>query len=333
MSKRFLGAVVACLVLTLQACGGGGSSGSGPSGSSPLPESDPPQSTSPELPPTDSGPLPPTNPVPPEHTDRVLDDLIDRGRYTGDYSAGQSYAIGDVTLYGQSIYFCYADTDASGNSPSEDSAHFDLLPLVDGETFAVDDHFDYSPGPLRGRETVEGFVWGTTGTGYLNAYVDPNGFLTSSENTYYLLRYLPGPITEFGTVQSTASPLLSRVATMTISPNNLENNFAEMWHVNWFDNGVGQSLYWHDGAVAVPATYKFKYNAGLVYAPGSPHELVLKIRGKFLFGYLDGQLAFIELADMFETLTAGANAVYTQNHSASAENEKVYRVWVKVKSP
>jgi len=267
---------------------------------------------------------PPTTPTPSKHNDRVLADLIAHGGYVGNYSAGRSYSIGDVVLYAGKFYFCYADTKAA-NSP--DTTHFDLLPLIDSEALVVDDSFDYKPGPLSGRHTVEGVAWGITGVGYLNAYVDSSGFLTSSRNTYYLLQGLPSPITEFGLVQSTLSA--PTTATMAISHNKL---FSEMWHVNWYDWGVGQSHYWHNGAAAVPATYKFKYNAGLVYRPGSPHEMVLKIRGKFLFGYLDGKLAFIHLSDMIGTLTANANAVYAQNHSPIANEEKVERIWIKTKT-
>jgi Dockerin type I domain/Bacterial TSP3 repeat len=270
----------------------------------------------------------PSLPVHAVHADRVLNDLIAQGRFVGNFSANNTYGVGDVTLYEGRYYFCYAATTNGITSPPGDTAHFDLLPLVDSEDVVVNDSFDYSPGPLSGRHTVEGFVWGVTGSGYLNAYVDPGGFLSSSGNTYYLMRYLPGPITEFGTLQSSmAAPT---TATTAISPNNLENNFSEMWHVNWGSADVGWTTYWHDGKTGVPATYKFYYNSGLVYAPGSPHELILKIRGKFLFGYVDGELAFIQLSDMFETLTAAANAVYTQNHSAIFGNEKVHKVWIKV---
>jgi hypothetical protein len=139
------------------------------------------------------------------HTDRVLNDLIAHGRFVGNFSANNSYEVGDVTLYEGRYYFCFAATANGITSPPGDTAHFDLLPLVDSEDVVVNDSFDYSPGPLSGRKTHEGFVWGVTGAGYLNAYVDPGGFISSSGNTYYLMRYLPGPITEFGIVQSSMS--------------------------------------------------------------------------------------------------------------------------------
>ena len=323
LATKLVYAALASLIILLQGCGGGGT---GSSGSSPIPLPD-------SVPVPDASPVIPPDPIQglPKHDDRVLEDLIVHGRYVGEYTADRSYVTGDVTLYEGSFYFCYANIETGADSPPGNSQQFDILPLIDSEVFVVDDTFDYGPGPLVGRQTVEGFVWGGTGAGYLNSYVDQNGFLTSSGNTYYMLRELPEPITEFGLVQSSSSA--PTAATMAISPNNLQNKFSEMWHVNWYDTRVGASTYWHNGVVGVPASYKFYYNSGLVYDPGLPHEMVLKIRGRFLFGYLDGELAFIELSDMFEILTAAANAVYVQNHRDIAEEEKVERVWIKSKSP
>lgn len=268
----------------------------------------------------------------PTHTDTVLSDFISAGAvYCGDFVLGTTYRSQSIVRVGSRYWFYFA-TSTGAVLPALDTLSADELPIFDSECYIVDDDFTTNTGAAHNRYTPEGYRWNVTGTGYLSATV-ASGYMTAAQNTYFQLLDLASPITEFGTtVLYTQQPITH---TMSISPNNLGPGvFNEMWHVNFYgDTGGGGSVgvnYWHDGVLGGVATYKYAYSGSFPFTINVEHDYVIKLRGKFAFGYFDGVLVFIHLADLIETLTATANSVYVQNHHATAGIEQHHGVWIKV---
>ena len=267
----------------------------------------------------------------PTHTDTVLDDFIKAGAvYCGDFVLGTTYSSKSIVRVGNRYWFYFA-TSTGAVLPALDTAAADELPLFDSQCYIVDDDFTTNTGAAHNRYTPAGYRWNVTGTGYLSGTV-ASGYMTAAQNTYFQLLYLAAPITEFGSrVLYTTQPMTH---TMSISPNNLGPGvFNEMWHTNFYGDVGGSSVgvnYWHDGVLGGVPTYKYSYSTSFQFTINVEHDCVIKLRGRFAFGYFDGVLVFIHLADLIETLTATANSVYVQNHFATAGIEQHHRVWVKV---
>lgn len=267
----------------------------------------------------------------PTHTDSVLDDFIKAGAvYCGDFVLGTTYRSQSIVRVGNRYWFYFA-TSTGAVLPALDTAAADELPLFDSQCYIVDDDFTTNTGAAHNRYTPAGYRWNVTGAGYLSGTV-ASGYMTAAQNTYFELLDLASPITEFGTtVLYTQQPITH---TMSISPNNLGPGvFNEMWHTNFYGD-VGSSsvgvTYWHDGVLGGVPTYKYSYSISFPFTINVEHDYVIKLRGRFAFGYFDGVLVFIHLADLIETLTATANSVYVQNHFATAGIEQHHRVWIKV---
>jgi len=267
----------------------------------------------------------------PTHTDTVLSDFISAGAvYCGDFVLGTTYRSQSIVRVGSRYWFYFA-TSTGAVLPALDTLSADELPIFDSECYIVDDDFTTNTGAAHNRYTPAGYRWNVTGTGYLSATV-ASGYMTAAQNTYFELLDLASPITEFGTtVLYTQQPITH---TMSISPNNLGPGvFNEMWHTNFYgDTGSGSVgvTYWHDGVLGGVPIYKYIYSVSFPFTINVEHDYVIKLRGKFAFGYFDGVLVFIHLADLIETLTATANSVYVQNHFATAGIEQHHRVWIKV---
>ena len=261
----------------------------------------------------------------PEHRDRVLADLVAAGaRYRGDFVQDRPYAARDLVRVVDRYWF-YVTSSAGSTKPELDAAA-EELPVFDRECYIVNDDFEANPGAVAGRYTPEGYVWSVSGAGFTNAVVG-SGYMTSAQNTYFVLANLDGPVTEFGSrFLQTSSPLTH---TMAMSPNNLAGGFSEMWHTNWTEGALGADTWWSGGLSGQQPVYKFRYTAGLVLTPNVQQECVIKVRGKWQFGYLNGALAFVSLADLIGTLAAPCNAVYVQNHVATLGAEQHHALWVK----
>jgi hypothetical protein len=268
--------------------------------------------------------------------DRVLADMISIGRDMGTYAHG-AYLNRDVTIYNGGYYVCHT-SGTSASNPDVNTAMFVYLPLATAESTFLDDPFSANAGAVDGRLTPQGQAWATEGEGAASAVV-ASGYMTSALNTYFILRDLSEQISEITTTVTWPGGIGSNTNTLSISPNAdlLASGVAgeDMWHENWGGlavGGGGSASWWYNGDDA-QAWDGGKLNAsfGLVVPnDANPHTFTVKLRGEFLFGYLDGVLAFIRCDDLIATL-CGSNAVslYVQNHSADLGTERHTRLIVK----
>jgi hypothetical protein len=259
------------------------------------------------------------HPQPPHHADRVLADLASIGIWRGPFDPNAQYLRGDIVTLRQAYLFAWKDapTLQEGFSP---------LPLVSAEVVAFDEEFDEGVGPFATGERInDRYSWTLTGAGYQNAVRGP-GFATSSGNTYFVVTGIPRQISEFGSSLRFSDD--RSMATMALQ----RAGFDEMWHVNWGTGSVGDVTYWLGSTRGEVAPLRYSWNSGVRLETNVEYELILRVRGEFIFGYVNGELAFIHLAPLIGELAAQASSIYVQNHSELTEVERQERVWVKVRN-
>jgi hypothetical protein len=228
------------------------------------------------------------------------------------------------------------------------------IPLIMKEAVAFDDDFTANAGAAQNRLAgASALHWKLTGSGFTDAVV-AGGYMTSDKNTYYCVAGMPG-ISEVGViVRGMATPFLATVAISPSSPFDT-NIFNGMWHTNWYYDGPHyssasvDSKYWNVGDTistgASTPSYRFLHITPFELEAGRPYELVEKVRGSWLFGYLDGALAFVQLADKIGELAGNGHgqSIFVQNHTLSGSEgtggngdtlggERQERVWVKVQA-
>lgn len=303
------------LLLLLAASGCSGASGApgsvqAPTGSAPAPTPTP-------------SPTPPIVQVP-SSNDPVLADMAKAGHYVGEFDAKYWYRSGDLVRF-EGKYFL-STRGGYVTSPKTDTTQFIELPLIEsGEVTLADDNFDSKPGSLVGRVTDSGVPWSLTGPGWEQARIQ-DGYLSSSGNTYFLLGPTPAPITEWSVwAVAEHAPIM---LTMASSVDLYTGYFDNMWHVNWGDLGVGGTNVWYaeDNLVAAAPDTIFSYNANLMVQPGAETKLTMRYRDKFVFGYVNDKLAFVQVAPLAEALNEDARSVYVQNHSSVFGEERQDRI-------
>ena len=270
----------------------------------------------------------------PEIADPVLADLAALGRWAGAYDPENAYCAGDIVRQGDAFFYAVdAVAPAKGATPQE-RREFAPIPLIEGEKRTFLDDFADRPGRLAGR-TTDGLRWRVSGKGARHARVTPQGYATSAGNSYFILRGLAAPISEFSVDYSGRSEDLfgPALATTALSPDGFANKrFANMWHGNWSTRHVGSILIWRDPEVSQQPDYRFAWNSGATLEQGKRHRLTLRPRGTFMFGYLDGVLAFVTLGED-NLMAAKATGFYIQNHASELGTERHYRVEVKTALP
>lgn len=263
---------------------------------------------------------------------------------TGGNAIGGSvpFVGGDVVLYSGGYYFCISDytTGAASTAPDVDTTHWEPLPLF-AEADLFEDTFNSGAGAFVGRG-VGALTWLVTGDGYLNAEVvvpvDGDGYATSYLNTYYVMPSLPSVPTEWGAESmDSTEPRLTLALGGTATPGQI---FNEMLHIN-FQTGGAHGLYWHDGALSQSLSDASKYiklDSSITVNGGSRHRVAIKIRGTFVFGFLNEALVYTACADIVATIASVATELYIQNqdHPDSTPStpyalgdQRHYRVWAK----
>jgi hypothetical protein len=259
-----------------------------------------------------------SRPRPPAHPDSVLRDLAGIGVWRGGYRPGVRYRIGDIVVQGDVYFFAWRDDAVLGRG-------FEPLPLVEGEELAFEEDFDGPPGPLATGEPIAGrYAWSLTGAGHANA-MRGRGYLTSAGNTYFVVNDLPRRISEFGSIVRIAHP--DSVATMALQ----RFGFGEMWHVNFGVRGAGDTTYWRAGRAGIRPEFRFAWNSGRRLEVGRSEVLLLRVRGNFVFGYVGGELAFVQMSPLIGEIAGQASSVYVQNHAELPNVERQERIWVKLR--
>lgn len=258
----------------------------------------------------------------PLSSDPVLADLLLAGAaYRGQWVAPMACKAWDLVLNAGKFYlFTGASTGAL--APGNDAACVEV-PLYPRRCYAVDDDFNSTPGAANNRATPQGYAWTTGGAGYLNAVVT-GGYMTSQDNTYFRVLGIQGRLVEFESVYECANPVITH--TMALSPTNFVNQFEEMWHINWTQDGVGYVTYWHAGLTGQQPVMRLSWGTNKKLQQNVAHKCTVRVRGKVCLGYLDGELAFVHVHDLVETLAANANAIYIQNHTNVLGAEKQHAV-------
>lgn len=270
----------------------------------------------------------------PIHTDRVLSDMIDNGKWRGDWSSKEKYSALDVVVRAGKYYVCHSSVSVSETPPAEDSAHWEYLPLATNQGVIVEDNFRLNLGAANNRNIQPNQQWKLSGTGFSNGVV-ANEYMTSATNTYYFLVNFTQKITEISTVERFVGiDGVEGNHTLAISYMldwNTVSGFQNMWHINWGTGSIGSITYWKGGSTANGwTTGKIKISKGLkADKDGVAYKHTAKLRGNFIFGYLDGELAYIHCDDLIGEMTANAKAFYVQNHFADLGQERIEKVIVK----
>lgn len=295
--------------------------------------------------------------------DRILFDILSSPgtQWRGTWAADDVYSVGDVVQTGmRTFFFCIRDRTRWLVAPVEDQLTLATDPgvtpgwveiplLLTGEEYAFNDDFATN-GPAQGRSAGGGLLWNLTGPGRVAGTPKTiDGYMTAEDNTYFCVEGIPGVMTEFGCeYRATSTP---NIATLGIRKNPTPGGFPEiptifdgLWHSNWYYNGVGESTYWNEGDTYLdPANqgdYLYQHIAGLIMPAGKTYELVERVRGFWLIGYLDGELAWIELERRIGAFCGFGNAdgIFVQNHTLADNGgggdefggERQERVWVKI---
>lgn len=253
--------------------------------------------------------------------DPVLDAIISIGEFRGTWQVGGgTWAQWDVIKHDSRVWVCHTAGTTSA-APDTDPATWEELPLVERDDVIFSDQF-LDQGVLVGRLSKQGIAWDFTGdsrtAGNLGTIDD--GYLTCPLNGYYVVNDLPGILTSIE-IKSQGKE------TIAISPlANFSAGFSQMWHINWDAGFVPSSLSWTVGASAAAPIYRLFWGAGLTVDESKPTIKRVEIRGRFIIGYLDDQLAFVEMADVIGTLCGFGNAksFYVQDHAETAGVQRKY---------
>ena len=270
----------------------------------------------------------------PAHSDRVLSDMIDNGSWRGDWSSKEKYSALDVVVRTGKYYVCHSSVSVSETPPDADVAHWEYLPLVTNQGVIVEDNFRLNSGAANNRAIQPNQQWKLSGTGFANGVV-ANEYMTSATNTYYFLVNFTHKITEISTVERFVGidgvEGNHTLAISYMSDWNTVSGFQNMWHINWGTGAVGSITYWRGSNVANGwTTGKIKISKGLkADKDGVAYKHTAKLRGNFIFGYLDDELAYIHCDDLIGEMTANAKAFYVQNHFANLGQERIEKVIVK----
>ncbi|MFW1754302.1 hypothetical protein [Acinetobacter wanghuae] len=270
----------------------------------------------------------------PIHTDRVLSDMIGNGAWRGDWSPKEKYISLDVVRRTDKYYVCYSAVSPSEIPPNEDPAHWEYLPLATSQGVIVEDNFRLNAGLANNRSIQPNQQWKLSGPGFANGVV-ANEYMTSATNTYYYLVNFTHKITEISTVERfvgiDGAEGNHTLAISYMLDWHTVSGFQNMWHINWGTGSIGSITYWKGGSAASGwTTEKIKISKGLkADKDGVAYKHTAKLRGNFIFGYLDEDLAYIHCDDLIGEMTANAKAFYVQNHFASLGQERIEKVIVK----
>lgn len=244
----------------------------------------------------------------------MLASLLSISQWKEAFAAGSSYAVRDLVEYNGALYFAFADHAPHAVTPDADPAHFERLSLIPNQRLLLSDDFNDRGGPLAGRD-VGPIKWTASGPAFATAIVDAaRGYATADGNAYFMLLDIPGRISEFSVDYFKDAPAgTETLATTALSTNNFLGNNTIMWHANWSDRGVGNVGIWKNGLANQNPQNRFFYRTDVKLVAGQQFRLTVRPRGTFSFGYVDGALAFISIADD-NSLAADAKAIYVQNH-------------------
>ena len=270
----------------------------------------------------------------PIHTDRVLSDMIDNGAWRGNWSSKEKYIALDVVRRTGKYYVCYSAVSPSEIPPNEDPAHWEYLPLATSQGVIVEDNFRLNAGPANNRSIQPNQQWKLSGMGFANGVV-ANEYMTSSNNTYYFLVNFANKITEISTVERfvgiDGAEGNHTLAISYMLDWNTVSGFQNMWHINWGTGSIGSITYWKGGSTANGwTTGKIKVSKGLkADKDGVAYKHTAKLRGNFIFGYLDDEIAYIHCDSLIGEMTENAKAFYVQNHFPNLGQERIEKVIVK----
>lgn len=259
-------------------------------------------------------------------SDSVIFDLLTVGAasWRGEWRPDDVYSRGHLVRVGVLTFaLCYLDISRSMVSPRDDVDHWSIIELVPRQRSVAKDNFTTNPGPAKGRPVAgsDGLAFDVGGQAQVDGTVIvANGYMTANKNAYYFINNLPAGLSEFLVRTRLTAPI--GLVTMAISPIanfSAEPNFGSMIHVNITQSELDQTTYWdkETGAAGLPLVYKYRWRrSGGALLQAIPQEYTLKIRGSFIFGYVDGLLSFVMLSDMIGKLAGNGRArgIFIQNH-------------------
>lgn len=277
--------------------------------------------------------------APPLHLDPVLLDMLATGafRWRGAWRPDDLFLPGDIVRRGlERVAICLVEAAAGTTAPELDGAHWSELPLFPAQNTAFDDRFTTGLGAVSGRVAGGGFVWGVSDAGTPDAVVTA-GKMTSGGLTYFFVDGPFGTVTEYGAVKAAAAtPFLLTLAISPTAP--FPPGLNPMLHINFQSSGARDTRMWTaDGPNLVPV-FGFQWQRETRPIVGRRLEAALRIRGDWLFSYIDGELAAVEQSASIGTLAGNGHgaAVFVENHPASLGGqgdapggEWHERVWLK----